>query len=83
MAKTNCAWSIHDEINYMNSIGKHHNATKDIPRSEMLKLYISAQQKRTHWGKLDRAEVMKIALRLLQDSVINDVESPHERNQFD
>ena len=74
MPKTNCAWSIHDELNYLNSIGKHYEGTKDIPRSEMLKLYISAQQKRTHWGELDRVEVMKIALHQLQNAVMNDIE---------
>ena len=50
--------STKEEFKYIDTIGKWHESTKDIPRKVMLQKYYHALLQRQDWGSLDPNEIL-------------------------
>jgi hypothetical protein len=75
-------WTTADEINYINSIGTHHEELAklikrdSINKINMLKGYVDGMMSRKNWGLVDSGLVTDYAFKLLR-RVQNDHRSQH------
>ncbi|PTR17469.1 hypothetical protein C8R31_101633 [Nitrosospira sp. Nsp2] len=62
------------ELRFIDELGSH--ADTKLSRKNLLRLYISAASKRTHWGSLDRFAVVSHAQQLLAPAAHSFTETP-------
>jgi hypothetical protein len=59
------SWTVKDEIFFLENIGKFSDFGKLYDRTEILRNYISASEKRADWDGMDKERVLRFARNML------------------